>query len=195
MQMARIGLTATCVATLGFFSWGCGPPEMVPVVLPGSKQIVQIPEHEQAEALGEQAARGTVQPPTQTVDISIPLAEPTQPGESRTTADNLKYETMREGSGDQAKAGQLVSVHYVATLENGAQIDTSRGTNKPYRFRIGVDENTIRGWHLGIAGMRVGEMRRLTVPAPLAYREEGRPGQIPPNATLVFEMELMSVEN
>lgn len=193
----KVQRTLSIGVALSLFVWGCGPPEMVPVVLPGSKRIVVIPEHEQGVALGEQMQRGAIQPPTtNAADPSIPLAEPTKVGESLTTADNIKYETIRQGTGTQAKTGSLVRVHYDGSLTNGAQFDSSRGRGEPYTFRIGVNEpgTPIRGWHLGISGMRVGEMRRLTIPPELAYGDQGQPPQIPPKATLVFELELMSAE-
>jgi FKBP-type peptidyl-prolyl cis-trans isomerase len=168
---------------------------MVPVVLPGSKRAIVVPEHEQAQALGEQASRGTIQAPTRdaTADPSITLAEPTEIGKSRTTVDQLKYETIRAGTGAQAKTGSRVTVHYDGTLTSGAPFDSSRGKNQPLSFRIGVDHDLIRGWHIGISGMRVGEIRRLTIPPELAYKERGYPGRIPPNATLMFEIELLAV--
>lgn len=183
----------TAFALMGLGVWGCGPPEIVPVVMPGSKPLVVIPESEQAEALGEQQARGTVQPPTQGGASSIPLAEPTKLGETQTTSDNLKYETIREGTGAQAKPGQRATVHYIATLTNGALVESSRSANQPRPFVIGARE-VIRGWDLGVAGMRVGEIRRLTIPAELAYGDEGKAPAVPPKSTLVFEIELLGVE-
>ncbi len=190
-KRCRLAAAASALVMLG---WACGPPEMVPVVMPGSKPKVVVAEHEAAQARGEQDARGTVQPTTEQVDASIAVSEPTEAGKPITTTDGVKYETVRQGAGVQAKPGSVVSAHYDGTLTNGAQFDSSRGSNKPLRFQIGVTPNLIRGMHLAISGMRVGEIRRVTIPPALAYRDEGMPGVVPPNATLVFEIELLSAE-
>ncbi len=178
---------------LGFAVWGCGPPEVVEVVLPGTKPEIVIPEGEQAEALGEQAAMGAVQPPTPPLGNELKPAVPTNPGQTVTTESKLTYETIKPGSGPEIKSGQLAKVHYVGTLLDGKKFDSSRDRGEPYEFRVGVSQ-VIQGWHQGVVGMKVGEVRKLTIPPDLAYGPQGQPPVIPPNATLVFEIELLGVE-
>ncbi len=104
----------------------------------------------------------------------------------------LKIEDLRVGNGAEAMAGKKVSVHYVGTLTDGKKFDSSRDRNDPFVFQLGAGQ-VIRGWDQGVVGMKVGGLRKLTIPPHLAYGERGFPGAIPPNATLVFEVELMAV--
>ena len=105
----------------------------------------------------------------------------------------LKYEDLQTGTGEEAKAGQTVSVHYTGWLENGTKFDSSQDRNQPFRFPLGAG-HVIRGWDEGVAGMKVGGKRRLTIPAELGYGARGAGGVIPPNATLEFEVELLGVK-
>jgi FKBP-type peptidyl-prolyl cis-trans isomerase len=107
-------------------------------------------------------------------------------------SDKLKIEDLTEGSGASAVSGKRVTVHYVGTLSDGTKFDSSRDRGKGFSFKLGGGE-VIRGWDEGVAGMKVGGVRRLTIPHELAYGERGYPGVIPPRATLVFEVELLSV--
>ena len=102
-------------------------------------------------------------------------------------------EDLVVGTGMRAEAGKDIVVHYVGTLrENGRQFDSSRARRDPLDFALGAGD-VIRGWDDGIPGMRVGGKRRLTIPAALAYGDKGCVGVIPPNADLVFEVELLEV--
>lgn len=114
-------------------------------------------------------------------------------GKAVTTASGLKYEDMTIGTGKEAKAGSRASVHYTGTLENGTKFDSSRDKGEPFSFRIGASE-VIKGWDEGVAGMKVGGRRKLIIPPSLGYGADGAGGVIPPNATLIFDVELMDVE-
>jgi len=110
-----------------------------------------------------------------------------------TTSSGLQYQVLKEGNGAVAKAGQTVSVHYTGWLTNGNKFDSSVDRGKPFQFTLGAGQ-VIRGWDDGVAGMKVGEKRKLTIPPGLGYGERGAGGVIPPNATLVFDVELLGVQ-
>jgi len=114
------------------------------------------------------------------------------PGGEVTTTSGLKYIDEVVGTGDSPKPGQNVTVHYTGTLENGTKFDSSVDRGQPYPFRIGTGA-VIKGWDEGIMTMKPGGKRRLIVPAKLGYGASGNPPKIPPNATLIFEVELLSV--
>ncbi|MES9964583.1 MAG: FKBP-type peptidyl-prolyl cis-trans isomerase [Candidatus Sedimenticola sp. 20ELBAFRAG] len=108
------------------------------------------------------------------------------------TDSGLKYEDLVEGDGEQAVAGNSVTVHYTGWLTDGTKFDSSLDRNDPFRFPLGGGR-VIRGWDEGVQGMKVGGKRRLTIPPQLGYGAAGAGGVIPPNATLVFEVELLEV--
>jgi FKBP-type peptidyl-prolyl cis-trans isomerase FkpA len=109
------------------------------------------------------------------------------------TDSGLKYEDLAEGEGPVAAAGQKVSVHYTGWLTDGRKFDSSLDRNEPFSFPLGRGM-VIRGWDEGVAGMKVGGRRRLTIPPQLGYGPRGAGGVIPPNATLVFEVELLEIQ-
>jgi FKBP-type peptidyl-prolyl cis-trans isomerase FkpA len=116
-----------------------------------------------------------------------------------TTASGLQIDEVAEGSGDTAQAGQRVRVHYTGWLhdpaapnQRGAKFDSSKDRGQPFVFNLGAGQ-VIRGWDEGVQGMKVGGTRVLTIPADLGYGARGAGGVIPPNATLVFEVELLGV--
>ena len=113
-----------------------------------------------------------------------------------TTASGLQYEDTIVGSGAQAQAGQQVSVHYTGWLYNdsikGAKFDSSKDRNDPFGFRLGGGQ-VIKGWDEGVQGMKVGGTRTLVIPPELGYGARGAGGVIPPNATLMFDVELLGV--
>ncbi len=110
-----------------------------------------------------------------------------------TTASGLVYEDVVEGNGAEATAGQFVSVHYTGWLTNGKKFDSSKDRNEPFDFPLG-GRQVIAGWDEGVQGMKIGGTRKLTIPPTLGYGARGAGGVIPPNATLVFEVELLGIE-
>jgi FKBP-type peptidyl-prolyl cis-trans isomerase len=175
---------------------GCGEPgEIVPIAPPGANIPKVSPDASPAEAQGETLPDmdTSAAPVVKTSAPAYKPAPPTAVGESRTTEGGVKYETLKVGSGPEYKWGQRGSFHYVGTLaDSGKVFDSSRAKNSPYNIRIGGD-SLIRGWEEGLPGMKVGEIRKLTVPPELAYKDKGFPPAIGPNATLVFEVELLSI--
>ena len=104
----------------------------------------------------------------------------------------LVIENLRAGDGAEAKKGNTVTVHYVGTLTDGTKFDSSRDRGKGFTFALGAGM-VIQGWDVGVAGMKVGEIRKLTIPSGMAYGKRGFPPVIGPDATLVFEVELLEV--
>jgi FKBP-type peptidyl-prolyl cis-trans isomerase len=115
-------------------------------------------------------------------------------GPEITTASGLKYTDLVEGIGVSPQPGQTVSVHYTGTLVNGAEFDSSRKPGRqPLEFELGTT-GIIKGWNEGIATMKVGGKRKLTIPPALAYGQLGKPPSIPANSTLIFDVELMGIK-
>jgi FKBP-type peptidyl-prolyl cis-trans isomerase len=108
------------------------------------------------------------------------------------TASGLKYVDQAVGTGDVAVAGKTVSVHYTGWLENGKKFDSSVDRGQPFSFPLGAGR-VIKGWDEGVQGMKVGGKRKLTIPSDLGYGSRGAGGVIPPNATLIFDVELLGV--
>ena len=109
-----------------------------------------------------------------------------------TTASGLKYEDVKLGTGEAATAGKTVSVHYTGWLTDGKKFDSSKDRGQPFEFPLGGGR-VIKGWDEGVQGMKIGGVRKLTIPASLGYGSRGAGGVIPPDATLVFEVELLGV--
>ena len=108
------------------------------------------------------------------------------------TDSGLKFDDTVIGDGATAEKGQTVSVHYTGWLTDGEKFDSSKDRNDPFQFPLGAGR-VIRGWDEGVQGMKVGGTRRLTIPPQLGYGAQGAGGVIPPNATLVFEVELLAI--
>jgi FKBP-type peptidyl-prolyl cis-trans isomerase len=107
-------------------------------------------------------------------------------------AGELKMEDLVVGTGAEAKKGNTVSVHYTGWLTDGKKFDSSKDHGQPFSFALGGGQ-VIQGWDEGVAGMKVGGKRKLTIPPEKGYGKQGFPGAIPPNSTLVFEVELLGV--
>jgi FKBP-type peptidyl-prolyl cis-trans isomerase FkpA len=105
---------------------------------------------------------------------------------------DLKIEVLNEGKGEVAEAGQSVSVHYTGWLTDGTKFDSSVDRGQPFQFPLGAGR-VIQGWDRGVQGMKIGEKRKLTIPPEMGYGARGAGGVIPPNATLVFEVELLGL--
>ncbi len=110
-----------------------------------------------------------------------------------TTSSGLKYMDQVVGTGEVAVAGKTTSVHYTGWLENGKKFDSSVDRGQPFSFPLGAGR-VIKGWDEGVQGMKVGGKRKLTVPSDLGYGSRGAGGVIPPNATLIFDVELLGVQ-
>lgn len=109
-----------------------------------------------------------------------------------TTPSGLKYKEITEGTGATPQKGQTVEVHYTGTLEDGTKFDSSRERNSPFSFKLGAGQ-VIKGWDEGLSTMKVGGRRQLIIPSELGYGSRGAGGVIPPNATLIFDVELLSI--
>jgi FKBP-type peptidyl-prolyl cis-trans isomerase len=109
-----------------------------------------------------------------------------------TTSSGLKYEDQKEGLGDVAKKGDTVSVHYTGWLKDGKKFDSSKDRGQPFEFKLGAGR-VIKGWDEGVAGMKVGGQRKLIIPSELGYGKRGAGRDIPPDAELTFEVELLKI--
>lgn len=129
---------------------------------------------------------------TPTLIAEVPAMSNAQPSEEMvTTESGLKYVDLVQGTGATPQRNQTVTVHYTGTLEDGTQFDSSRGRG-PFSFKLGVGQ-VIKGWDEGLSTMRVGGQRKLVIPPELGYGSRGAGGVIPPNATLIFDVELLRI--
>lgn len=145
---------------------------------------------------GETKGAETSSLPSPTISASIlpsgsPEASPS--AKPQTMKDGLQIQDEVVGTGTEALSGKKVTVNYVGTLTDGTKFDSSYDRNEPFSFTLGAGE-VIKGWDEGVAGMKIGGKRKLTIPSNLAYGDNGVPGAIPGGATLIFEVELLKVE-
>jgi FKBP-type peptidyl-prolyl cis-trans isomerase len=129
----------------------------------------------------------------QTMNTGVTTMAATPNADVTTTASGLQYQILQPGDGAVAKAGQQVTVHYTGWLTDGTKFDSSVDRGQPFQFTLGAGQ-VIKGWDEGVAGMKVGEKRKLTIPSNLGYGSQGAGGVIPPNATLVFDVQLLGVQ-
>lgn len=122
----------------------------------------------------------------------IPQNQPVQQASDNFEIQGMKVETLKQGSGEGAKSGDSVTVHYTGTLENGTKFDSSLDRNEPLQLTLGRN-SVIQGWELGLLGMKKGEKRKLTIPPELAYGDRSPSPLIPANSTLIFEVEMIAI--
>ena len=201
MTTSRHRLLCRFVLALGAALAGCGqPPPMVPMKRPGAEvdpinlNLDLENDLYKAKALGESPAPRPEDEDDSAGSDSLALCEPTEPGEEVVTDSGLTYSTLKPGdpNGAVAERGDQISVLYEGKLDSGEVFDGNFG-KEPIEFTLG--RGLIRGWIEGIAGMRVGERRKLVIPPDLGYGKSGQPGKvpIPPDATLTFEVVLQGV--
>jgi FKBP-type peptidyl-prolyl cis-trans isomerase len=128
--------------------------------------------------------------PQDTIDAT---ASPIASGSAKTKMEELKIEDIKVGTGAEAVSGKKITVNYSGTLTDGTKFDSSYDRGEPFSFNLGAGE-VIQGWDKGFAGMKIGGKRKLTIPSEMGYGANGAGGVIPPNATLIFEVELLKVE-
>jgi FKBP-type peptidyl-prolyl cis-trans isomerase FkpA len=126
--------------------------------------------------------------------VSMPIKASILGAKAMTTESGLRYEDIVTGTGPSPQSGQEVTVHYTGTLEDGTKFDSSLDRGQPFKFKIGVGQ-VIKGWDEGVMTMKVGGKRKLVIPPQLGYGARGAGRVIPPNATLVFEVELLDVQS
>ncbi len=187
---SRIGLL---LILSGLALAGCdAPPNSTPVLPPGMEPV-RVPSPSAgsgSEALGE--GQGHAHGPAES-GISTVISEPTPIGEIRKAASGLTYTTLKAGDGPTVKPGQSIKVHYTGRLVDGTKFDSSIDRGAPFPVVIGTGQ-VIKGWDLGIPGMKVGEKRRLVIPSDLGYGTKGFPPTIPANAQLNFEVEVIEAK-
>jgi peptidylprolyl isomerase len=165
------------------------------MIMMGACTRKEQPEQSQPATQPEAAAPAPATPaPAEAAKPAEPAPTKTAPAaKTITTASGLKYQDLLEGKGPSPKPGSHVMVHYTGWLTNGTKFDSSLDRNQPFTFTLGRGE-VIKGWDEGVATMRVGGKRKLTIPPGLGYGSRGAGGVIPPNATLIFEVELLGFQ-
>ncbi len=174
---------------------GCDAPEdIVPTSPPGTVLPRTAPDaNDPAQAKGEAAVLTPKAPGDSGKGAAYTPALPTAKGETKTTKNGVKYETLKPATGDELKPGRVAVFNYVGTLENGTIFDSSKERGQPLKVAIGTGQ-LIKGWEEGLPGMRVGETRKLWVPAKMGYGDVDKP-KIPARSNLIFEVELLQVLN
>lgn len=148
-------------------------------------------ESDSAKAVVTEKTEITSQSQEKPADTAAVKKEEMAPKEI-TTESGLKYVVLKEGTGAVPKKGDMVKAHYTGWLVNGTKFDSSVDRGEPLQFQVGVGK-VIKGWDEALLSMKVGEKRKLTIPGDLAYGKRGYPGVIPPDATLIFDVELLEI--
>ena len=172
-------------AIVGLLAAGCDQPKAAE-----STDTVALSKTEPTGAPTSTDAKPVAGPPAPPADAPSEIAKmgPT----TKKLESGLEIEELKVGSGDEAKTGTSVKVHYTGWLTNGKKFDSSVDRNEPFEFSL--PGQVIQGWNDGVPGMKVGGKRKLKIPAKLGYGEQGAGTDIPPGATLIFEVELLEVK-
>jgi FKBP-type peptidyl-prolyl cis-trans isomerase len=183
--LISLGVLAACLVVLVVAQLTGGQPEAIasnlnPAVVVDEALVL-------AEPVAQIAQAADLIPVAET-----PMADDMTEETLITTDSGLQYVDLVEGTGAMPQSGQRVTVHYTGTLEDGTQFDSSRDRGRPFTFQIGVGQ-VIKGWDEGVSTMRVGGQRKLVIPSELGYGSRGAGGVIPPNATLIFDVELLRI--
>ena len=181
------------LGVLGLVLVGCDVPDIMPVAPPGAPIPRTSPDADASQAQGEMAAptKGTDTAAVKAIDYTP--APATAKGETKMSKRGVKYETLKDGSGPELRPGQAAQFMYVGKLLDGDKVfdDHTRRTGRAEIFTIGRE--VIEGWQEALPGMKAGEIRKLIIPPELGYGAKGQPPTIPPNATLLFEVELVKI--
>jgi len=177
--LKRVGLSAVVSASFAALALG------------GCAKLTEPPKEEAIQAESAQPSGSASAQPAATATAKP--AETQKPAEAPPSNEKLEVKDLVVGKGTEAKAGDSVKVHYVGTLPDGKEFDSSKKHDKPFDFELGAGR-VIKGWDQGVAGMKIGGKRKLTVPPSLGYGARGFPPVIPPNSTLIFEVELLEVK-
>jgi FKBP-type peptidyl-prolyl cis-trans isomerase len=184
MPTVRVVVCLAALASAPFVGAGCSN-----LTEPVSEEPVLTVHTTAASATATATATA---PPTATATATASAPAPTPPPAAADGSEKLGVQDVVLGKGAEAKAGDKVSVHYIGTLTNGTEFDSSKKHGKPFEFTLGRGM-VIKGWDQGVAGMKVGGRRKLTIPPSLGYGARGAGALIPPNATLQFDIELLGI--
>lgn len=195
--LISFGIMVVCLVVLIGAQLVGGRPEATAAELSSSQSaaVVAAAEPNASEMLlAQQSGEAADLEATPSSEESMSSEDaPAEPDEELvTTESGLQYVDLVEGSGASPQSGQTVTVHYTGTLADGTKFDSSRDRGRPFSFRIGVGQ-VIRGWDEGVMSMKVGGQRKLVIPPELGYGAQGAGGVIPPNATLIFDVELLRI--
>lgn len=189
--LISFGVMLVCFAVLVIAQFSGSKQEAIAAVTTQPQTQIAVTT-EVAESVNQSnplVANATV-PETPATIAGNNMTENTE--ETISTPSGLKYVDLKVGDGAEPKTGQTVVVHYTGTLEDGTKFDSSRDRSSPFQFKLGVGQ-VIKGWDEGVASMKVGGRRKLIIPADLGYGSRGAGGVIPPNATLIFDVELLKI--